>query len=94
MTDEIRNWHEYVIPEAAPIPLKASALLATHMCIDQGIGFCSQSPKDPTAASFPDGQVARVWHSRELLTDVLSPIPPKGTRVAAKATTGPQSPVA
>lgn len=91
MTEEIRSWHEYVIPEAAPIPMKASALRATHMCRDQGIGFCSQSPKDPTAASFPDGQVARVSHSRELLTEVLSPIPPRGTRAAAKATTAPQS---
>lgn len=91
MTEEIRNWHEYVVPEPTPIPLKASALRATHMCRDHGIGFCSQSPKDPTAASFPDGQVARVWHSRELLTDVLSPIPPKGARAAAGATTGPQS---
>ncbi|WP_197023373.1 competence protein CoiA [Arthrobacter sp. MA-N2] len=90
MMKEIRNWHEYVIPQAAPIPLKALALEATHICRDQGTGFCSQSPKVPTAASFPDGQVGRVWHSRELLTDALSPIPPKGTRAAAKAATGPQ----
>lgn len=89
---EIRNWHEYVIPEAAPIPLKALALQATHVCKDTGAGFCSQSPANPTAASFPDGQVAKVWYSRELLTDVLPTIPPKGTRAAARATTGLQSP--
>lgn len=89
---EIRNWHEYVIPEAAPIPLKASALQARHVCRDTGAGFCSQSPADPTSASFPDGQVGKVWHSRELLTDVLPPIPQKGTRAAAaRETTGLQS---
>lgn len=92
LTKEIRNWHEYVIPEAAPIPIKASALRGTHLCCDKGTGFCSQSPKDPATASFPHGQVGSTWLSRELLTDVLSPVPPKGTRAAARATNpGPHS---
>ncbi|QTG82075.1 hypothetical protein [Arthrobacter crystallopoietes] len=85
MMDEIRNWYEYVIPETATIPIKKTALRGAHLCQDKGAGLCSQTPTDPTAASFPDGQIGRIWLSRKLLTDVLAPIPPRGTRAAAKA---------